>query len=357
MTMAGAPAPGVSAAPSAAHRVPALGDRLVPGTMTGVGSLPHRSAGEAAAFALRNYDMAAVPSLPRRSPAEGMIAQAVVGIPGVALGHYGSIAVDPRAIDPDAPVATDLTHDAFGGLRAFLTAAATRDMRGPVKWQFVGPITLGVALSRAGVSPETSFPVATRAVRAHMEAIAEAIAAALPESPQIAVLDEPWLGQLMQPGFPMTPDDAVDDISRAMAAIEPFATVGVHCCAAADIASLLAAGPNVLSIPVTGGLANVAGYLARYLGEGGLVAWGVIPTDGPTPQSPERAWRELSDLWCELVQRGCDPIELRRRSLVTPHCGLGQHDPATAERVCALAREIGRRIHDQSVATRFALGA
>lgn len=354
-------APAGTAGDTDPHRlgraVPALGEGLRSGVATGVGSLPHRSVHDAAAFALREYDLPAIPTLPRRSPAEGIIAQAVVGINGVTLGQYGSIAVDVDALDPDGPVITDLANDAFAGIRTFLATAAARGLTGPVKWQFVGPVTLGAALTRVGVPVETAFPVAVRAVRSHLAALADAVATALPASPQVVWLDEPWLGELMHPGFPIAPDPAIDLVSSAMAAVEPFATVGVHCCADVDIASLLAAGPNVLSIPVTGGLANVAGYLARYLGEGGLVAWGVIPTDGPTPQSPERAWRELSDLWCELVQRGCDPIELRRRSLVTPHCGLGQHDPATAERVCALAREIGRRIHDQSVATRFALGA
>ena len=80
-----------------------------------------------------------------------MIAQALVGISGVTLGQYGSIAVDVDRLDPEAPVATDLGHDAYGGLRAFLATAAARQLRGPVKWQFTGPVTLGAALTRVGV--------------------------------------------------------------------------------------------------------------------------------------------------------------------------------------------------------------
>ena len=48
------------------HRVPSLGDALRAGAATGVGSLPHRSVHDAAAFALREYDLPAIPSLPRR---------------------------------------------------------------------------------------------------------------------------------------------------------------------------------------------------------------------------------------------------------------------------------------------------
>ena len=53
-----------------------------------------------------------------------MIAQAVVGINGVTLGQYGSIAVDATALDPTAPVITDLANDAFAGMRTFLANAA-----------------------------------------------------------------------------------------------------------------------------------------------------------------------------------------------------------------------------------------
>jgi hypothetical protein len=170
-------------------------------------------------------------------------------------------------------------------------------------------------------------------------------------------LDEPWFGQLMHPGFPIAPDPAIDLLSSAMAAVQPMATVGVHCCAeSVDIASLLAAGPDVLSIPVHSQLATVAGYLVRFLESGCRIAWGVVPTDGPIPTSSERLWRRLSDLWCELVRRGGDPATLRERSLLTAQCGLGTHTPAVADRVCRLLRDVSRRVADPTAASRYTMG-
>jgi len=334
-----------------------LDDCLRPGATTGIGSLPHRTAIDAATYSLSHYDVAIAPSLPRRSPAEGMIAQALLGIEGVTLGQYGSIAVDVRRLEPCAPVVTDLGHDGFVGLRTFLDVAAARGWRGPVKWQFVGPVTLGVALTRAGVPVGTAFAVAVRAVRAHLVAIADAVAAALPESPQIVLLDEPWFGDVMSPGFPIAPDPAIDLLSGAMAAVEPVAAVGVHCCATdVDVASLLAAGPDILAVPATPHLADVAGYLTKFLEGGGRIAWGVVATDGPIPTSDERPWRQLSDVWCSIIERGCDPILLRQRSLLTPHCGLGLHTPEVAERVAGITSGVGHRVVEQALAGRFALG-
>ena len=335
-----------------ARGVPRLAD-LRPGSATGVGSLPHRSVADAVRFAVMEYDVPAIPSLPRRCPAEGMIAQALVGINGVAAGQYGSIAVDPAAVDPYAPVITDIATDSFSGLRRFLDHAVAVGLDGPVKWQFVGPVTLGVALTRAGLADDVAFAVAARAVRSHIMSLSVAVAAALPRSPQIVVIDEPWFGERFKPGFPIAPDPAIDLLSGAMASVSGVATVGVHCCADADVASLLAAGPDLLSIPARPAVAGAAGYLARFLEGGGRIAWGVVPTDGPMFVSADRQWRELGELWTQLEQRGIDAELVRRRSMVTAHCGLGLHTPVVAERVCRAVREIGRRIAVSSCDDRY----
>ena len=57
------------------------------------------------------------------------------------------------------------------------------------------------------------------------------------------------------------------------------------------------------------------------------------------------------------VQLGCDPVLLRRQSIVTPQCGLATHSVAVAQRIARLTADVGKRVQDQSSATRFALGA
>ena len=194
-------------------------------------------------------------------------------------------------------------------------------------------------------------------MRGKLAEISELVTNALPNSPQLVVLDEPWFADLMSPGFPIPPDEAVDIVSSAMAALPSTSVVGVHCCAPCDIAMLLASGPSVISVPVSADLVEWAGYITRFLDDGGIVAWGVIPTDGPIPTSADRNWRALSDVWCSLVQLGCDPILLRQQSLVSPACGLSEHSVAVARRIARLTSDVGRRVKDQSAATRLSLGA
>lgn len=328
------------------------------GATAGVGSLPHLDPDAAAAFAIGEFEIATIPSVPRRSAQETMFGQAIVDVAGIGLDVDGNLVVDPSSVELTADVDTDLRHDAFTGMRSFLDLAHKVHLDGaPVKWQFVGPVTLGIGLHRAGLERGPAFDLALSVVRSRLAHISAAVTDALPNSRQMVVLDEPWFAELMNPGFPIPPDEAIDRISSAMAALPVTTLSGVHCCAPCDVATLLASGPNVVSLPVSPELVDWVGYLTRFLTDGGIIAWGVMPTGGPVPSTAERQWRALSDLWCSLVQLGCDPVLLRRQSIVTPQCGLMNHSASVARRIARLTADVGKRVKDQSAATRFALGA
>lgn len=331
--------------------------QLLSGAPTAIGSLPHRDPRAAADLVLELLpELPAVPSLPQRSPHEGMLAQAVVGIRGVTVTSDGGLDVDPRRVDPVTQITTDLEHEAFVGLRTFLEQAKGRT--GPVKWQLTGPVTLGLALTQRGVPASRAFDVGIRAVRVHARAIHRAVAEALPGCPQVVFLDEPGMAAVLCPGFPVPPDAAIDLVSGALAAIEVDGTAvaGVHCCGDGDWAAILAAGPSVLSLPVSPDLPRVAGYLSSFLERGGWLVWGAVPTDRPVA-GVDRYWRELTAVWCELVGAGVDPLLLRRQSLVTPACGLAFHEVEQAVHVLGLVREVAERVQEQALATRLSLGA
>jgi hypothetical protein len=329
---------------------------LPSGVATGIGSLPHTDAAEAAAFVLERLpDLPVVPTLPRRSAAERMLAHATVGLRGVSSSDDGDIAVDADRLDPAADVRVDLEHDAFGGLRAFLDAAAGRT--GPVKWQVCGPITLGVALHKRGAPAIVAFEVAVRAIREHIAFVGAAISAALPGCRQVVVIDEPAFPAVLDPAFPLDPGTSIDLLSCALAAIEPEGTSGVHCCGAGDWVAIASTGPAIISVPARPELVDVAGELAAFLDGGGWIAWGAVPTHRPVSGQVDRYWRDLSSLWCSLVQGGCDPLRLRHQALITPDCGLGLHAPDQAARVLELVSELAFRVHGQAVATRLTVGA
>jgi hypothetical protein len=110
-------------------------------------------------------------------------------------------------------------------------------------------------------------------------------------------------------------------------------------------------------VPAGPALVEVAGELAAFLEAGGWVAWGAVPTHRPVTDQADRYWRDLSTVWCGLVQAGCDPLRLRHQALITPDCGLALHDPDQAARVLDIAAELAFRVHGQAVATRLTVGA
>lgn len=330
---------------------------LPPGAPSGIGSLPFRDPHSAAAFVLEQLpELPAIPTLPKRSPFESMIAQGVVGIRGITVGQYGSLAVDLTKVDPAAPVETSLDHGAFDGLLGFLELADPATTR-RVKWQIVGPLTLGLTLLRAGVPEHLAFEVAVRAVRAHLGAVRERIDARLPGVQHVVFIDEPMFTDVQDPSFPLQPELAIDYVSGTLAAIEQFGVSGIHCCGAGDWGSILAAGPAVLSMPVSQPLVEVSGLLASFLEGGGWIAWGAVHTDGPVPISSHRPWRDLNSLWQALARGGCDLDRIRAQALVTPACGLFTHAEQVTTRVFRILREVSDRLTGCGGSTPLSIGA
>ena len=327
------------------------------GLSTGIGHLPHCDPGDAVEFVLRhNPRLPAAPSLPARSRREGMVAQAAAGIQGVTVHDDGTLDLDPSLVDPEAPLGDlDFAGDAYGGLRAFLTAVADRD--GAIKVSLTGPVTLGVALHAAGLDADLAFAVAGAAVRRRAAALVDHLLRRVPQAQLVVFVDEPAMASLTEQGFPIGPTEGVDLVSGAMAVIERVAVTGLHCCHPADYRLLLGAGPRILSIPVDGGIERHAGLLGDHLDRGGWVAWGAVPTDGPIGPTVERLWRRLSELWCDLSADGCDPVLLRTNAMITPVCGLAHHGVTQAEQVMELTGRLASRLQDQAIGVRLAAGA
>lgn len=328
---------------------------LAAGIATGVGSLPHRNAAAAAASVLRCLpELPSVPQLPARSRYEQLVAQPLHGIDGIELAGDGSIVLGP-SFDPGVTVPEELDPEAFGGLLAFLEEAR-RAARPParVKAQVTGPLTMGVALARAGVPQADAFDLAARITRARARAIERHVVCALPDASLVLFYDEPAL-VCWRDEPPLDREAATDLLSGALASTGCVA--GVHVCGAGDLRLALSAGPEIVHFDVHALSFEDSIALARFLDGGGWVAWGAVPTHGPIGEHPAPLWKSLLDVWCELTRRGCDPVLLRTQGIVAPACGLAGHGPSQAERAMLLARELGNRVHDQAAATKLAVGA
>jgi hypothetical protein len=319
-------------------------DVLAPGLATGIGSLPHTDARAAAELSCSaNPSLPCVPQLPVRDPREGLIAQWAGALPEVTVARDGSISIEvDRATDPVVPAFDAASHE---GLYAFLDVVATQPPA-RVKLQVVGPLTLGVALLDAGMPRELAFRRAGAAVKAWMRALDALMAEALPGTPTVTFLDEPALVLWRRDEAPIEREEAVDLLSASLAASR--SVTGVHVCGDGDLRLAFEAGTEVLGVPVSEALIDDAD---------GWIAWGAIPTDRPVGDSGDALWRKLAAVWCELTRRGCDPVQLRTRGIITPACGLAGHGISQADRALRLAADLAGRMGDQAVAARLTVGA
>jgi hypothetical protein len=327
---------------------------LVPGVATGIGSLPHDDPAAAAELVLRCLpDLPAAPQLPGRDPHEGMLAQWLTALPEVEVRDDGSLVLHGESEAPPECVFDDRAHS---GLLAFVDAAS-RAERVPVrvKAQVTGPLTLGTALHAAGMSAPRAFRRAAAVTRAWSVALEDLVDARLPDTNLLLFLDEPALVQWRGDDPPLDRESAIDVLSGALAAVD--SVTGVHVCGEGDLALALEAGPEVLGVEVGDDLVQHTVGLARFLDGDGWIAWGAVPTDRPVGESADPHWRVLARVWCELTRRGCDPVPLRTRGVITPACGLAGYGASQAERVLGIARELAARVHDQAVAARLTLGA
>ncbi|HXY92614.1 MAG TPA: hypothetical protein VEP49_09075 [Acidimicrobiia bacterium] len=327
---------------------------LQPGLATGIGSLPHTDARAAAELVLRCLpELPAIPQLPSRDPREGMLAQWLMALPEVQVGDDGSI--DVAGVSNLAPECV-FDERAHAGLLAFLDAADAHDRPiDRVKVQVTGPLTLGVALRAAGMPTRHAFARAAEATRAWSVALEDLLDARLPDAALVLFLDEPALVRWRRGDAPLDRESAIDVLSGALAAVDCVA--GVHVCGEGDLGLALEAGPQVLGVEVSDALVRDTIPLARFLDGDGWIAWGAVPTDRPVGESADPHWRRLASVWCELTRRGCDPVSLRARGIITPACGLAGYGASQAERVLGIARELAARVHDQAVAARLTLGA
>lgn len=333
---------------------------LEPGTPSAVGSLPHLDAVEAANLTLAlQPELPAAPQLHRRHPLEGMLAQVASGMAGVTVGEDGwRLEIDRRRLgagDVDAP----LDPIAFGSMRTFLDVAASAGHDGrAVKVQVAGPVTLGLALLDGGARNAKAWSLAGAVVRGRVKALVAEVAAVLPSSPLVVVLDEPGLTAYPRSSFPLGAEDTIDLLSNALAAASPdHVLAGIHCCGPTDWRLVLHAGPDLVSLPVDALVGDDAAGLAGFLDRGGWVSWGAVPTDRPLGDREDVHWRRLNTLWGDLSRNGCDPTRLRMQSLVTPACGLAGHRRSQVEQVFGLVRRMAERVQDQAIAARMSAGA
>ena len=214
------------------------------GVATGVGSLPHTDAAAAADFVLRapagpaGHPVAA-PALAGRADPGPRARRACAASPSTRRARWR---VDVDRLDPLATVVLDLSTTRSAACRPSSPRPPAAVGRSSGRWSDRSPSAWrwsAGALPPRWPSTWPCGPCGSTSGRC-----ASGWPRRCRRAGQVVVIDEPGFSGVMEPGFPIPPDTAIDLTSGALAAIEQHAMMGVHCCAEGDWAAIAATGPD-----------------------------------------------------------------------------------------------------------------
>ena len=280
--------------------------------ITGVGSLPHDDAGDAAAFVLSTTDLAYLPQLPSLDRSEGMLRQWGDGLCGAGGSDDGIGLRWGEAPRTDS--------EPFGGAAAMLKILD----RPEIKTQFTGPVTLWMALLAAGCPADGLWECVVDGLSERITAHVDMIQTVRPSVEIIAVMDEPAL-VTFAPGRsdgPIPIEAAAEAISRVFA--EAPVPVGIHVCGDTDWRVVAGLEPAWLSWDLAGlgdGFLEATDAIAEIVSQGTGIMWGMVPTD-PAPIDLDRVRSRYGTAVTRLVLEGAPVGALTTKSVVTPACGL-----------------------------------
>jgi hypothetical protein len=82
--------------------------------------------------------------------------------------------------------------------------------------------------------------------------------------------------------------------------------------------------------------------LRAFLGRGGRLAWGLVPTNEEAlkAETLEDFWQRFQSQVQDLKSRGFDPKMVLSQSLLTPACGVGYLSPDLASQVLGRLSEL-----------------
>lgn len=323
---------------------------------TGIGSLPFTDAKLAMDKVLNSgVDIPFWPQLPKRIFQEGMIAQFIEGMP--ALRVEGEKIVFDEAKKEDALAEfydkflnKDLEYfkispDFALGLAEFIKLLEQKQIKSQfVKGQVTGLFTFAAAVTDKDQKALLHDPMMMDAftVGISMKALHQIDLFKKFGKESIIFFDEPYMGCFGSAYTPVTKEEVIKRYGQILDNLERKAKIGIHCCGNTDWSLLLGLGIDIINFDAydfSEKFLLYSGAIKDFLNRGGIIAWGIIPTNIEEKVSPQDLSALLKNHFDALVKKGIDLELLKSRCLITPACGLGALDENRAEEVLSLLKD------------------
>ncbi|MFZ5801441.1 MAG: hypothetical protein ACOY3D_08750 [Candidatus Omnitrophota bacterium] len=326
---------------------------------TGIGSLPHREVQRACDFLEENFRDSLLfwPQLVKRSFNENMYVQYSQGLPGVKIDVAGKkIYIDTQTEEFLKQLEDCYLHilnndreyfAVSSGYAAGFYESLRRIKKLPglkfFKGQIIGPISFGLSVTdekQAAIIHHAEFSqVLVKVLGLKAKWQIRKIKEANPAVEAVIFIDEPYLVSVGSSFISLSKEKIAAALGAMVAAIhEEEALAGIHCCGNTDWGLVLACGIDILSFDAFNYADNLllfAEALQAFLKRGGVLAWGIVPTDKENLSSA--AAGVLIKRIKAAAQKSAISLD---KVIITPSCGCGTLDEASAQRAHLLAKAV-----------------
>jgi methionine synthase II (cobalamin-independent) len=238
-----------------------------------------------------------------------------------------------------------LKGDYAAGFERFISDGAGSPAA--VKGQVIGPISWGLAVTDQNRRSIIYDDVLADAIGKHLKLKAAWQERELRKlSPNtVFFLDEPYLASLGSAFVSISNEkvkELFDEVLAGLAGLK-----GIHCCGVTDWSLLLSTSIDILSFDAynySQSLSLFADDVKSFLGRGGTIAWGIVPTaeDALKEETEESLLNRLDEAFLLLAGKGIALDDLMKGCLITPSCGLASISKEAAYKALKLTSGISR---------------
>lgn len=335
------------------------------GLATGIGSLPFKDAQEAVKLVLKYFPRVPFwPQLPRVDMREGMIAQFSQNLPCLKMTPDG-LEFNSKNKDGELEVFYEqiITHnlehfrigpDYAAGLHEFHEALGKTNLRGVdfIKCHITGPFTFAAGIKDENGASLMGDPIFMQVIvkALIMKALWQVKHFSKFGKQIILFIDEPYLGAYGSAYSPVNREDVVKVLKEMAEGISSEDVIaGVHCCGNTDWSMFTSIDSiKLINFDAFGFMDKFllyAGDLKAFLARGGIICWGIVPTQEFTgKETAELLLKKILGGIDSLVKKGLDRSLLLEHLFISPACGLGSLQTEKPEKIFSLLSALAQEI-------------
>jgi len=324
----------------------------------GIGTLPHQDPHQASEIIINYFPESPYwAQLPSRSIKEGMLAQFTEGMPGVVLDGgkvYFRTPFHPaseweRFYEADAgkdPDPFKIGEEYASGLHALLESLKGKHPL-LIKGQVTGPITLGLGLSDEKKIPILYDPnlkeMLLKIIASKARWQEKEFRKVAPEAETLIFFDEPLLSGYGSISMNLGKEEIVESLQRCISSLQGLS--GIHICGATDWSIIMQTGIKVIHFDAYRFFSNMLAYaseLKRFLVDGGLLGWGIVPSEEEfiKQETTSSLMKSLEEKIGLLIKERIPEEVLMKNSLISQSCGLASVSEDLAEKALRLTQEM-----------------